>query len=64
MDLLVTCIPSSLKVEDLSDTSAGFLSRAKNYIPELSTLHNHRCDSLNPHKTLVISNILGVCGYT
>jgi hypothetical protein len=41
----------TLKMEAicLSETSVDFQRTARRYIPEVCTLHNHRCDNLKPY---------------
>jgi hypothetical protein len=45
---------SALKMEAIysSESSVDFQRATLSYIPEDSTLHNHRCENLKPHTVL------------
>jgi hypothetical protein len=57
---LVSCSAySSLKMEPICsfETSVDFQRTTRRYIPEVSTLHNHCCESFKPHNLMFFCNI-------
>jgi hypothetical protein len=58
---LISCSAySTLKMEVCSsETSVDFKWATQRYIPEDSTLHNHRCENLKPYKLCVVAEAYG-----